>query len=368
MSGTRLGAHTVVRLIGKGGIGSVYLARNEDDGSPEALKILLPELTGSPEMRERFEREISNSRYLKHPNIVKLLDYGKADGIWYYTMEYCKGGSLNDLLMRDGMPSPEKACGIIMQVLDGLQYAHNVEIPDIKLNDGSTGKSCGLIHRDIKPENILVLNAESENRRNGEPAIDESGNTSDDKVRMTEGGRQATDDRRQKKDESAKRRTGETETLNHQPGDPASLGNFAEAGRRPTTKDLIVKISDFGLAKSYRFAGKCGNTQTGSVGGSLAFISRQQLLNYKYSQPEVDVWSTAAVLYFLLTARPPRNCEGEKNPFNAILKINPAPIRNHAPEVPEELAAIIDRALDDSGSLFYKKASDLKRDIENYLS
>ena len=323
MSGTKMGAHTILRLIGKGGIGSVYLAKNEANGKLEALKMLLPELTESTEMRERFEREISNSKYLKHPNIVKLLDYGKSNGIWYFTMEYCKGGSLNDLIMRDGMPSPAKACRIVLQVLDGLDYAHNVEIPQVKLNDGSTGKGCGLIHRDVKPENILILENETESRR-----------------------------------------AGESETSNIQTGNPASLANFAETGRRPTTDNLHVKISDFGLAKSYRLAGKCGNTQTGSVGGSLAFISRQQLLNYKYSKPEVDVWSTAAVLYFLLTAKPPRSCDFEKNPFSAILKNNPIPIRQIDPSVPEGLAVIIDRALDDSGSLFYKNAIDLKSDIE----
>ncbi len=325
MSGTRMGDHTIVRLIGKGGIGSVYLAKNEKTGTQEALKILLPEMIKSSEMRERFEREIENSAILRHPNIVKLTGHGQSDGIWYYTMEYCMGGSLNDLLIRDGMPAPAKACDIILQVLDGLEYAHNVEIPNVKLNDGSWVKGHGLIHRDIKPENILIMNIETE-----------------------------------------KRSIGETEKLNSHTGDPASSGNFAVAGRRQETGSIVAKISDFGLAKSYRSAGQSGHTQTGSVGGSLAFISRQQLINYKYSKPEVDVWSATAVLYFLLTAKTPRSTEGEKNPFNAILKNNPIPIRNVAPSVPARLAAIIDRALDDSGPLFYKKASDLKRELEEF--
>jgi len=317
MSGTRLGSHTIVRLIGKGGIGTVYLARNEKNAALEALKILSPDLVGSRRTEERFEREIANSRVLNHPNIVKVIDYGKSRDIWYFTMEYCKGGSLNDFLLRERMPSTAEACRIIMQVLDGLHYAHNAEIPQIKMTDGTFSKGIGLIHRDIKPENILIKN---------KPEIR----------------RQMTDD-------------------------PASSGNYAVAGSGQKADDLIIKISDFGLAKNFSFAGKTGYTQTGSVGGSLDFISRQQLINYKYSKPEVDVWSAAAVLYFLLTARPPRDCKTEKNPFNAILKNNPIPLLNVEPSVPQELTSIIDKALDDSGSLFYKKAIDLKTDIGQFL-
>ncbi len=289
--GSRMGPYRIVSLLGKGGIGTVYLAKNETNSSLEALKILLPEFTESSEMHERFEREIENCAILKHPNIVKLNDYGKSQGISYYAMEYCNGGSLKDLLRREvgGIP-PTDACRIIMQVLDGLEYAHNVEVPHMKIADGSWGKGNGLIHRDIKPENILLQ----------------------------------------------------------------------EEGQK---KDYTAKISDFGLAKSYRSAGLSGNTQTGSVGGSLSFISRQQLLNYKYSKPEVDVWSAAAVLYFLLTGKTPRKVEGEKNPFNAVLKNNTVPIREVNPSVPGGLAAVIDRALDDSSSLYYRKASEVKKDI-----
>ena len=324
MSGTRLGKHTIIKLIGKGGIGSVYLARNETTRDLEALKILLPDMTASHRAVERFKREITNSQALQHQNIVKRLDYGNLQDIWYYTMEYCKGGSLENLVLSDGIKSVSMACDIILKVLDGLEYAHNAELPEIKMNDGSFSKGVGLIHRDIKPENILILNKVSECRRIGVSANKKNA-TGSSKLEIN------TDD------------------------------------RRLTTDDLIIKISDFGLAKNYAMAGRTGYTQTGSVGGSLAFISRQQLINYKYSKPEVDVWSTAAVLYFLLTAQPPRDCESEKNPFNAILKNNPIPIRSIEPSVPEKLALIIDKALDDSSSLYYKKAKDLSCDILAFL-
>jgi serine/threonine protein kinase len=305
MCGSRLGHYKIVSLLGKGGIGTVYLAKNEKTSSIEAIKILLPEFNESSEMHERFEREIENCAILKHPNIVKLNDYGKSQEISYYAMEYCNGGSLKDLLRREeAVLDSARACGIIVQVLDGLEYAHNVEVPHMKLPDGLWGKGNGLIHRDIKPENILLQEKETE---------------------------------------------------------ATSVKNSGIQFRRE--KGYIAKISDFGLAKSYRSAGLSGNTQTGSVGGSLSFISRQQLLNYKYSKPEVDVWSAAAVLYFLLTGKTPRKVEGEKNPFNAVLKNNTVPIRKVNPSVPEGLAKIIDRALDDSSSLFYKKASELRKDI-----
>jgi serine/threonine protein kinase len=308
MCGSRLGPYKIISLLGKGGIGTVYLVKNEKNSSIEALKILLPEFTESQEMHERFEREIENCTLLNHPNIVKLNGHGKSQDISYYTMEYCNGGSLKDLLRRNeaGL-NPADACGIIIQVLDGLEYAHNVEVPNMKLADGSYGKGYGIIHRDIKPENILL---------------------------------------QEKETESALIR-----------------GSGDELGRG---KVYIAKISDFGLAKPYRSAGLSGNTRTGSVGGSLSFISRQQLLNYKYSKPEVDIWSAVAVLYFLLTGNAPRKVEGEKSPLNSILKNNTIPVREVNSSVPEALAWIIDRALDDSESLFYKKTSEIKKDIVKY--
>ena len=293
MSGTRLGPYTIVELLGKGGIGTVYLAKNRRTGDLEALKMLLPELTESAEMKERFGREISNSAILDHPNIIKVMDYGKCNDICYYAMEYCIGGSLMDLLRREGgILSYEKAVRITIQVLDGLEYAHNVTVPYGKPSEGSQNSEKGLIHRDIKPENILI---------------------------------------------------------------------------QDTDKKAMVKIADFGLAKIFRLAGFSGKTRTGSVGGSPGFISRQQLVNFKYSKPEVDLWSATAVLYFLITGTTPRKCGNEKNPFNAVLKHNPVPIRKVDPCVPEGLASVIDRALDDSSSLFYKNAADLKRDIANCI-
>jgi len=315
MSGTRLGSHTLVRLLGKGGLGTVYLARNDIDRSMEAVKILDPKLIGSARTLERFQREIENSKILSHPNIVKVTGSGNSLDIFYLTMEYCRGGSLNELASGQGPLPPGNACSIVVQVLDGLEYAHNVEVPMVKMSDGTYGKGFGLIHRDIKPENILLS----------------------DKMQTTNG-------RGQNGNETENRRNGES-----------------------VAYELTVKVSDFGLAKNYGMAGRTGYTQTGSVGGSIAFMCRQQLLNYKYSKPEVDVWSAAAVLYFLLAGKPPRDCRSEKNPFNAVLKNNPIPIRNIRPSVPEKLADIIDRALDDSGSLFYKKASDLKHDIVSLL-
>lgn len=304
MCGSMIGPYKIISLLGKGGIGTVYLAKNEKTSALEALKILLPEFSESSEMHERFKREIENCAILNHPNIVKLNNFGKSRDISFYTMEYCNGGSIKDLLRREeGVLNPDKACAIIMQVLDGLDYAHNAEVPHMRLPDGSWGRGNGLIHRDIKPENILLQEKESETYGSGSQVRPEKG--------------------------------------------------------------LIVKISDFGLAKSYRSAGLSGNTQTGSVGGSLTFISRQQLLNYKYSKPEVDVWSAAAVLYFLLTGRTPRKVEGEKNPFNAVLKNKTIPIREVNISVPETLAKVIDRALDDCSTLYYKKASELKKDIVN---
>lgn len=119
-----------------------------------------------------------------------------------------------------------------------------------------------------------------------------------------------------------------------------------------------AKISDFGLAKAFELAGLSGNTRTGDFSGTFGFICKQQLLNYKYARPEVDVWAAAAVLYYMLTGTPPRDFTGDKT-MRGFEK-PPLSIAGKHPELTSALAAVIDGALDDSDKLRYSTASALK--------
>jgi len=129
----------ILAFIGKGGMGAVYQARQRQLDRVVALKILPPGIGDDPAFAERFTREAKAMAQLNHPGIVTIHDFGRADGLFYFLMEFVDGVSLAQL-MHAGRLSPREALAIVPQICDALQYAHDQ----------------GLVHRDIKPENILL--------------------------------------------------------------------------------------------------------------------------------------------------------------------------------------------------------------------
>jgi serine/threonine protein kinase len=107
-----------------------------------------------------------------------------------------------------------------------------------------------------------------------------------------------------------------------------------------------ARLADFGLAKSFQQAGLSGMTATGVVGGTFPFMAREQLTSYREARPTTDVWSMAATLYFLLTGQYARDF-GDQDPIAVILRGGVVPLRQRDAAVPADLAAVIDRALDD---------------------
>ena len=129
----------ILRLIGHGGMGFVYLARQPELDRMVALKILSPALRRDPAFEERFAREARVLGKLRHPNIVTLHEHGESGGFFYLLMEYVDGVNLRQA-MAAGRFSPEQALAIVPAICDALQSAH----------------AQGVWHRDIKPENILL--------------------------------------------------------------------------------------------------------------------------------------------------------------------------------------------------------------------
>jgi serine/threonine protein kinase len=129
----------ILELLGQGGMGAVYKARQSSLDRLVAIKILPRQTSADPAFAERFTREARALARLSHPNIVAVHDVGQAGDLYYFIMEYVDGVNLRQL-MRTGMLRPEEALGIIPQICDALQYAHEE----------------GVVHRDIKPENILL--------------------------------------------------------------------------------------------------------------------------------------------------------------------------------------------------------------------
>ena len=132
------GRYAIERELGRGGMATVYLARDLRHGRTVAIKLLQPEITTSL-TAERFLREIHITAKLQHPNILGLFDSGAEDGFCYYVMPHVEGESLRDRLLWDKMLSVDGAIQVALEVSSALAYAH----------------SRGVVHRDIKPENIL---------------------------------------------------------------------------------------------------------------------------------------------------------------------------------------------------------------------
>jgi TolB-like protein/tRNA A-37 threonylcarbamoyl transferase component Bud32/Tfp pilus assembly protein PilF len=131
--------YVLERELGRGGMATVYLARDVKHKRPVALKVLHPELAVSLGP-ERFEREIEFAARLQHPHILTVLDSGEVAGQLWFTMPYVEGESLRDRLRRERQLPVEDAVRIAREAAQALQYAHEH----------------GVVHRDIKPENLLL--------------------------------------------------------------------------------------------------------------------------------------------------------------------------------------------------------------------
>jgi hypothetical protein len=152
----KIEGYEVGRKLGQGAMGAVYEAYRKTDREHVAVKILLSRIAVNERARKTFDREIYILRQLKHKNIVSYIDDGSSGEVFYFIQEFCEGGSLDKLILQHGRKVPLNIAGpIMLQVLEGLAYAHQAEIEVIK-SDGSKIKGKGIVHRDLKPQNILL--------------------------------------------------------------------------------------------------------------------------------------------------------------------------------------------------------------------
>ena len=269
--------YAVGRMIGRGGMGAVYLAKRQEDGSTVALKVMLAQSEVDDAARENFQREIEITRSLRHPRIVSLIDHGSAGSTFYFAMEYCAGGSVADLQRRQpgGLPLP-LSVRIALEALEGLAHAHER----------------GFVHRDLKPENLLLAD---------------------------------------------------------------DVGGGA-------------KVTDFGLAKSFQQAGLSGMTATGAVAGTLYFMPREQLTQFRLLKPVSDVWSMGATLYHMLTGVYPREFRPGEDPLPVILRGGIVPLRARDPRLPERVAAVVDRSVVDAVPERYQTAGEFRAALAGAVS
>ncbi len=137
----QLGQYCLLRELGAGGMGHVYLAEHLMLKRPCAIKLIHPDRAGDAHMLARFEREVRMTAQLSHWNTIEIFDYGRTDdGTFFYVMEYLPGLSLQDLIERYGPLPADRVIHLLRQVCQALREAHEV----------------GLIHRDIKPANVFA--------------------------------------------------------------------------------------------------------------------------------------------------------------------------------------------------------------------
>ncbi|MGE5760102.1 MAG: serine/threonine-protein kinase, partial [Gemmatimonadota bacterium] len=131
----------VIKKLGEGGMGQVYLAEHVKMGRRSAIKVMSPAMIHDPDAIARFNREASNASRITHPNVCAVYDFGETpEGLIYLAMEFVEGVPLTDLIEQKGALPLVRATAIFKQTADALQAAHDL----------------GIVHRDLKPDNIMV--------------------------------------------------------------------------------------------------------------------------------------------------------------------------------------------------------------------
>jgi len=133
------GRYEILALLGEGGMGAVYKAKDREVERTVALKLIRPEMASNPSILARFKQELMTAHQVTHKNVIRIYDLSEADGVKFITMEFVEGSDLRGIQKQQGKFTPEEAVEIIRQVCMALDAAH----------------TAGIIHRDLKPQNIM---------------------------------------------------------------------------------------------------------------------------------------------------------------------------------------------------------------------
>jgi serine/threonine protein kinase len=255
--------------LGRGGMGIVFLARQARLNRLVALKMILNARYCDDDSRRRFQVEAEAVARLQHPHIVQIYELGEHEGLPYFSLEYCGGGTLLSKLA-GAQQAPHEAARLVRTLAGAVHAAHQQQI----------------IHRDLKPANVL-LTAQ---------------------------------------------------------GDP--------------------KISDFGLVKKLDEQGQTGS---GDVMGTPAYMAPEQASGrVRDIGPATDVYSLGAILYELLTGRPPFRAPTAMQTLDQVLRSEPTSVRQLRPDCPAELEAICLKCLQKQPAGRYASAAELADDLQRF--
>jgi serine/threonine-protein kinase len=252
----KFGQYRLIRKLGEGGMGEVFLAEHTLLKRPCALKHIKVSANSDPLALARFEREVQSAARLAHPNTIEIFDYGHTvDGTFYYVMEYLHGMNLAELLRECGPLPPGRVVYLFRQVCAALDEAHRL----------------GMVHRDLKPANMFVA-----------------------------------------------LRGGESD---------------------------VAKVLDFGLVKLTGDPGVTALTTDTMISGTVLFMAPEQAMGEHTLDARADLYALGAVMYFMLTGRPP--FEGNR-PFAVMMAHSRDPVtppRAVRPDVPADLERVVLRCL-----------------------
>ena len=263
--------YEILELLGRGGMGMVWKARQLGLNRMVALKMILPGPQVEAEDLARFRTEAEAVAHLQHPNIVQIHDIGEQDGRPYFSLEFCAGGTLAQQCA--GEPQPADQAATVLNILaQAIHYAHQR----------------GIVHRDLKPSNVLL------------------------------------------------------------------------------TADGTPKITDFGLARRLESPGQ---TRTGAILGTPSYMAPEQARGQTRTiGPAADVHALGAILYELLTGRPPFKAATVLDTILQVTTDEPVPPSRLQSKVPRDLNTICLKCLEKEPGQRYASAEDLAADLRRFLA
>jgi len=322
LSAGKFGRFELRRELGRGGFGVVFLAYDPKLRREVALKVPRVEVLANPEVKARFQLEARAAAGLDHPNIVHVYETGEVGPIGYIASAYCPGITLASWLKTHPYPPPHQAAQLTATLADAVQHAHNR----------------GVLHRDLKPGNILLQKSEKRNSKRNE-----------------------------------QEKTEETEMTASVPSvsvpSVSSCSDTSNFGF--SISDLEPKITDFGLAKVLEEDGflSQAHTQTGAVLGTPAYMAPEQAIGRPGNiTTAVDVYALGAILYELLTGRPPFQETSPLLTLDAVRSREPLPPGKIRPEVPRDLETICLKCLQKEPARRYGSAHALAEDLNRFLA
>ncbi|MBM4071247.1 MAG: serine/threonine protein kinase [Planctomycetes bacterium] len=285
--------YEIIDILGRGGMGRVYKARQTALNRVVALKMILTGPDPDAETLARFANEAEAIARLQHPNIVQIYEVGEVAGQPFIALECVEGRSLDRKL--DGKPlPPRQAAEIVNTLADAVHYAHQR----------------GVIHRDLKPANVLLQNDDPEMANDERPRVHA----------------------------------------------PSTI---------PHSSLVIPKITDFGLAR--RLESRADLTRTGAIMGTPSYMAPEQARGDKDIGPAADIHALGAMLYEMLTGRPPFHGDSPWDVVQSVIRDEAMPPRKLR-AVPRDLDTICLRCLQKDPGRRYVSARDLADDLRRYLN